>query len=130
MAKLKIVTESETTWDERVPGVEQRIYHQGGDAQPELFEVWVHGEFESPQHAHTEDEIIYILEGSMRLGAKVCEPGTALHIPGNALYRFQTGPDGCRFLNFRPVQAGTIFKDEFLARRSEGLEQKRSSAKS
>jgi hypothetical protein len=119
MTKLKIVAESDTTWDERLPGVQQRVYHQAGDSTPELFEVWVHGEFETPQHAHTEDEIIYILEGNMRLGAKVCEPGTALHIPKDSLYRFQTGPEGCRFLNFRPAQAGTVYKEEFLARRSE-----------
>lgn len=53
-------------------------------------------------HAHSEDEIIFITQGSMRLGNRLAGPGTALAIAADTFYSFTPGPEGLRFINFRP----------------------------
>jgi quercetin dioxygenase-like cupin family protein len=52
-------------------------------------------------HHHSEDEIIYLVEGTMRLGAYELGTGTSLSIPANARYAPKAGADGHVFLNFR-----------------------------
>jgi mannose-6-phosphate isomerase-like protein (cupin superfamily) len=52
-------------------------------------------------HIHTTDEIIYVLDGSMRFGSYELMPGTSICIPANVRYAQWAGPNGCRFLNFR-----------------------------
>lgn len=53
-------------------------------------------------HAHPEDEIIFVTEGRMRLGAKLFERGAALLIAADTLYGFAPGPEGVSFITFRP----------------------------
>jgi hypothetical protein len=52
-------------------------------------------------HHHSEDEIIYLVGGTMRLGAYELGACVALSIPANARYAPKAGPDGHVFLNFR-----------------------------
>lgn len=52
-------------------------------------------------HAHTEDEIIFVTAGQIRLGNRLLGPGTALAVAANTLYTFTAGPDGLSFINFR-----------------------------
>lgn len=52
-------------------------------------------------HHHSQDEIIYLVAGTMRLGAYELGAGTALSIPANARYAPKAGPNGHVFLNFR-----------------------------
>ncbi len=59
-------------------------------------------------HSHSEDEIIFVLGGSMRLGNKLVGPGTALAIAADTLYSFTPGPDGLHFVNFRAAMPGDI----------------------
>jgi hypothetical protein len=61
------------------------------------------------QHMHSEDEIILVREGSMVLGNRTLQPGTALAIDANTGYRFGTGPDGLAFINFRATDPWVIF---------------------
>lgn len=68
-------------------------------------------------HTHTQDEIIYILDGSIILGRHEYGPGHALCIPANVRYSVTTGPNGMAFLNYRPdvsVQAYGTAKDPEL----------------
>jgi quercetin dioxygenase-like cupin family protein len=72
-------------------------------------------------HAHTEDEIVYVLEGSILLGARTLGPGDALCVGKDTLYGFTTGPEGCSFLNFRPTgKVGYLDKEQFMAQRGKG----------
>lgn len=76
-------------------------------------EVWLHEnsfpgmDAMSPEHAangvhsHEEDEVIFVTDGQIRLGARLYGPGTALAIAADTLYGFTAGPDGMRFVNFR-----------------------------
>jgi hypothetical protein len=52
-------------------------------------------------HTHTQDEIIFILGGSVLIGRHEYGPGHALAIPANIRYTLTTGPNGMAFLNYR-----------------------------
>jgi len=78
-------------------------------------EVWLHENSVPPRdqtpedmakgvHAHTEDEVIFVIGGEMHFGTRVLRPGTAIAISANAFYGFGVGPTGLKFVNFR---AGT-----------------------
>ena len=83
-------------------------------------EVWPHenhfgpGEAPSPEdakrgvHCHSEDEIIFVTDGQIRLGNKLCGPGTALAIAADTMYSFTPGPEGLSFINFRAGTPGDI----------------------
>jgi quercetin dioxygenase-like cupin family protein len=95
-----------------------RMYHPGSETELQLFELEVPPDTLIGQHAHLEDEIIYVVAGELRLGARILGVGASVYIPGNTLYSLRAGPEGLRFLNFRARRDMTyIAKDEFLAGR-------------
>ena len=53
-------------------------------------------------HTHTQDEIIYVLDGSVIVGRHEYGRGHVLCIPANVRYSVTTGPRGMAFLNYRP----------------------------
>lgn len=59
-------------------------------------------------HSHTEDEIIFVIGGEIRLGTRIYGPGTALAIAADTLYGFTAGPAGLSFVNFRADMPGDI----------------------
>ena len=61
-------------------------------------------------HSHSMDEIIYLLEGTITMGAYHLEPFTALCVPGDARYALVGGPEGHRFLNFRRDVSEQIYE--------------------
>jgi hypothetical protein len=83
-------------------------------------EIWLHenhfkpGEAPSPEdaergvHCHSEDEIIFVTDGQIRLGNKLHGPGTALAIAADTMYSFTPGPEGLSFINFRAGTPGDI----------------------
>ncbi len=111
---------------DRVPACERMSEQSdtGGaihaDSDCPTCEVWLHEnhfsgiEAPAPEeaargvHSHSEDEIIVVLEGSMRLGSRLVGPGTALAIAADTLYSFTPGPDGLSFVNFRAHRPGDI----------------------
>jgi hypothetical protein len=66
-----------------------------------FFEVTRRQERTGRPHSHSADEIIYLVEGTIKLGALSLTPGTSLCIPGGVRYAEGAGPDGAVFLNFR-----------------------------
>jgi len=96
-----------------------RTHHAGSDTELQMFEVRVPPGFVTESHAHDEDEIIFVLEGEMKLGARVLRSGSSAMIPGKTLYGFTAGADGLRFLNFRARRDSTFHtKEEFVAQRA------------
>jgi len=59
-------------------------------------------------HSHSEDEIIFVTAGRIRLGTKLYGPGTSLAIAADTLYSFSPGPEGLSFVNFRAGTPGDI----------------------
>jgi uncharacterized cupin superfamily protein len=52
-------------------------------------------------HSHSEDEIIYVLSGEVRMGSHHYGPGSALSIPADVRYALANGEHGHVFLNYR-----------------------------
>jgi hypothetical protein len=52
-------------------------------------------------HHHTQDEIIFVLEGELRLGAHRCPAGTAISIPARMRYSLRSDGKAFKFLNYR-----------------------------
>lgn len=59
-------------------------------------------------HSHSEDEIIFVIDGEMRLGNRPAGPGTAVAIAAETLYSFSPGPNGLGFINFRAAKPAGI----------------------
>ena len=57
--------------------------------------------YRSAAHSHSEDEILYVLDGDIQVGSATLEPDMGAAIPGNEVYGFRSGEHGFRFLNFR-----------------------------
>jgi quercetin dioxygenase-like cupin family protein len=100
------------------------VHHAGSETQPQLFEVQFPPNAPVAAHAHTEDEIIVVTEGSLRFGRRVFGAGSSIFIPKMTLYSFTAGADGATFLNFRPRGgSGVVFKDEFVQARQQDASQ-------
>ena len=65
---------------------------------------------QGPAHHHSQDEIIYLLDGGISLGSLDAEPGAILCIPADVRYRITTGPAGYRFLNYRSGPAAQVYE--------------------
>jgi quercetin dioxygenase-like cupin family protein len=65
-----------------------------------------------PAHSHTQDEIIHVLEGSVRLGAREYGPGTTLCVPGDVHYALSFGEGGALFTNYRRDWSEQSFYDK------------------
>jgi quercetin dioxygenase-like cupin family protein len=85
-----------------------RMRERGGPDFPQLVELRYEPGSEIQVHAHDEDEIIYVLSGEMRIGARSLGAGATLTVPGKVFYGFRAGPDGLTILNFRPRQDTTF----------------------
>jgi quercetin dioxygenase-like cupin family protein len=56
--------------------------------------------FVAPSHYHSEDEIIFVIEGTLRFGRQTLDAGCAVAVPSMRRYAFRT-VDGFRFINYR-----------------------------
>lgn len=54
-----------------------------------------------PLHSHSEDEIIFITAGAIRLGHRRYGRGMALAVAAGTRYGFEAAPEGLSFINFR-----------------------------
>lgn len=54
-----------------------------------------------PPHVYSMDEVMYVIEGQMTVGERVCGPGTILYNKAFHEYGFTVGPEGVLFLNVR-----------------------------
>jgi hypothetical protein len=77
------------------------------DAQCPTCRLWfhendyAHADEETALHSHSEDEVIFVRAGTIRLGKRLYEAGTALAIAAHTKYGFFSGPGGLSFVNFR-----------------------------
>lgn len=99
------------------PGAVQGGMH--ADASLPTCSVWLHENSfpamldtqydpEKGIHSHSEDEVIFVTSGQMRLGKKLFGSGTAIAIAAHSMYGFTPGPEGLSFINFRPTRPSEI----------------------
>lgn len=124
MAKVRLTTAEQQPWivsgQRDLPEAERaklrqgeltsayRMREPGGADFPQLVELTYEPLSEIRVHSHDQDEIIYILTGEMRIGARKLGPGATLTVPGGVFYGFHAGPEGLRILNFRPREDGSF----------------------
>jgi mannose-6-phosphate isomerase-like protein (cupin superfamily) len=78
-----------------------KIREPGSETELQLVELRYHPGEVAEIHCHDEDELIYILSGSMVVNNRTLEPGTTMYVAGGVYYGFSAGPEGLHFLNFR-----------------------------
>jgi hypothetical protein len=115
---------------ERVPGISSEVAGKRidmslhADSRCPTCSLWLHetsyfdADVATVPHSHSEDEVIFVIGGSLRAGARVFGPGTAMAVAAHATYGFHSGPDGLSFINFRGTSPtyrsadGTVVFDE------------------
>jgi quercetin dioxygenase-like cupin family protein len=63
-------------------------------------------------HSHSADEILFVVEGTIRLGAHELPAGHAVLIPADTRYAITCGPTKHAFLNYRPTASTQIYDGE------------------
>lgn len=77
-------------------------FHEGGDEKTmQLMEMRLNPQTLIAPHAHDEDEIFYVAEGSLHWQDKTLAAGGSIYIPAGTTYSFRTGDAPARLLNFR-----------------------------
>jgi len=61
-------------------------------------------------HSHSQDEIIYLIDGAVSMGTYTFGPGTAVSIPADVRYALTAQDGGHRFLNFRRDVSWQIYE--------------------
>ncbi|HEX7097406.1 MAG TPA: hypothetical protein VF183_16080 [Acidimicrobiales bacterium] len=75
----------------------------------------------SPTHSHSQDEIIHLLAGEIRMGSYVLRPGSSVAIAADRRYGFRSGPDGFAFINYRRDASDQTIEPDKPPRREGGL---------
>ncbi len=57
--------------------------------------------FESSAHSHSQDELIHVLRGAIRVGRRVAGEGDTLWVAADRRYKLHSGDDGVHFINYR-----------------------------
>lgn len=84
----------------------QKFINRGTDDTPEVFLVKHEPGVTLPPHSHSQDEIIYVLEGQISVQDKPCPAGSVIFVKRNVVYGPLTaGPKGVKYLNIRPTKA-------------------------
>lgn len=68
-------------------------------------------------HAHDLPEIIYVIEGSLKLGNRAMMPGSSIYVGEETLYSFAAGDEGCRLLIFMASGIYKYFDKDSLMKR-------------
>lgn len=55
----------------------------------------------SPVHSHSQDELIHVLRGEIRIGSLAVAPGETLFVAADQPYRFHGSAGGFAFVNYR-----------------------------
>jgi quercetin dioxygenase-like cupin family protein len=79
-----------------------RSHELGTDTDPQLSEVDYAANVSVAPHSHDVAEIIYVVEGELKLGSTVLGRGSSVFIDKDAVYSFRTGEQGLKMLIFRP----------------------------
>jgi hypothetical protein len=109
MGKVTFFRDGDQPLIENAIGGASRVRHPGGADDLQLLEVRVNPNGHAEVHAHKQPEIMYVIEGEMSFGAQTIRAGDSVSISGLTLYQFKAGPNGVRFVNFRPREDNTFY---------------------
>jgi len=89
-------------WARHEPGRHSKFYADSSQPTSRLTLLYTarDGDYVSSSHSHSEDEIIYLLKGSIQVGRDTLSTGDAIGIAGDRRYGFRCS-GGFGFLNYR-----------------------------
>ena len=91
-----------TSWkgkaQEGEPSVRFKAFDIGSGSVPRGQLVEYEAGHHEAAHSHDEDEILFLLDGGLRIGEAEASPGTLIYIEGGTTYGPLRADDGCRFL--------------------------------
>lgn len=102
----------------RKKALDRHVYPQSkltlyADASSESCDIWFHSgetpdgmfDFVDQPHSHSQDEIIFVVSGSMLVGPRRVGPGTAFAVAADTVYSFTVKEEGLHFVNFRASES-------------------------
>lgn len=110
MGKITIIRDEESAWEEAAPDWQakysegdtglrfKRLLPGGNPTMPNMQRSRYNPDHHEPPHSHPEDEILYILGGTILMGQRTLKQGDALHIPRDTVYTLKAGQMGAEFL--------------------------------
>ncbi len=111
--RVRIVDGTQVPWNEVAKDeggraqARQKHLMLGAHGDPEVFLVNRYSHFLGRAHSHTQDEVIFVLEGEMWVGDTYCPPQTMVYVEKDTVYGpLKTQEKGATFLNVRPMRAG------------------------
>ncbi len=62
-------------------------------------------------HSHSQLDIMYVLEGDMKVGGRPCPKGAVVWTDKDTMYGpLEVGPQGVTLLDIRPARANTVWQ--------------------
>src|SRR5579864_6211566 len=115
-----VVRDQETAWLEPPaewpgkakagePGVHYKSLMGMAAGKPNMQRTRFEPKHFEPPHSHPEDEVIYVLAGSLAMGTQELGFGDALFIPKNTRYSLRAGDAGAEFVRVGlPLADGSV----------------------
>lgn len=98
--------------------LDRHVYPQAkltlyADSSSESCDIWFHSgetpdgmlDFVDQPHSHSQDEIIFVVSGSMLVGPRRVGAGTAFAVAKDTVYSFMVKEEGLHFVNFRASES-------------------------
>jgi quercetin dioxygenase-like cupin family protein len=98
--------------------LDRHVYPQSkltlyADSSSDSCDIWFHSgetpdgmlDFVDQLHSHSQDEIIFVVSGSMLVGQRRVGTGTALAVAADTVYSFMVREEGLHFINFRASES-------------------------
>ena len=110
-ARGKVIVRRKKELDRHVhPQAKITIY---ADSSSEGCDIWFHSgetpdgvyDFVDQLHSHSQDEIIFVVSGSILIGPRRYGPGTAFAVAADTIYSFTVKEQGLHFINFRASES-------------------------
>jgi hypothetical protein len=98
--------------------LDRHVYPQSkltlyADSSSDSCDIWFHSgetpdgmtDFVDQPHSHSQDEIIFVVSGSMLVGPRRVGAGTAFAVAADTIYSFVVKEEGLHFINFRASES-------------------------
>lgn len=108
MAEITLIKDSDVPWEETPaewkarqkdgdPGLRFKRLLRHGPGSPNLQRTEYRPHHHEAPHSHPEDEILFVLSGTVFFGREELGFGDAIYIPKDKVYSLRTGETGASF---------------------------------
>ena len=109
MSQVRVIRDADMAWQEPPdawpgkakpgePSVSHKTVLRAGPDRPNMQRVRYDPNRFEPPHSHPEDEVIYMLSGTLAFGDQILCNGDVLFVPKDARYSLRAGEAGAEFI--------------------------------